>query len=234
MELLYISVLSFGQKRHIYPLGVFMNHQLTLYHYWRSSCSWRVRWALAHKGITYRTVAVELKTNEQLKDGFLKLNPMGTVPCLIVDGNPLNESMAILEWLEEEYPERPLLPSDPLDRAWVRQFCQGIVAGTQPMQNLIVLKHFSSDESEQRKWAQYWIARGLAACERLLENRGGIFCLKDQLTLADLCLIPQFYNANRFGAAVEPYPKCRRVYEHCLTVDSCIASSPEHWQNPPT
>jgi maleylacetoacetate isomerase len=189
-----------------------------------------VRWALAHKRLPYREVAVDLVKGEQNKESFLRQNPMGTVPCLMVGDRALGESLAIIAWLEETFPERPLMPRDSFERAWVRQVSLAIVAGTQPLQNLAVLKFYSAEESERKKWAQHWIKRGLIACEKLLEGKSDRYCLGDTLTLADLCLIPQVYNANRFGMPLESYPRCHRVYENCRTLEDCVASSPERWE----
>src|SRR5947209_1533710 len=112
-----------------------MAHQLTLYHYWRSSCSWRVRWGLALKGLAYESVAVDILAGEQRSQAYLAKNPAGFLPTLVVDGRPFAESLAILEWLDETVPAPPLLPRDPLQRLTVRQLAMTIVAGTQPLQN---------------------------------------------------------------------------------------------------
>lgn len=207
-----------------------MKPELTLYHYWRSSCSWRVRWALAHKQIAYKSVTVNILEGQQNTPEFLKKNPSGWVPCLMVGDRGLGESMAILEWIEETFPKPGLMPTDALDRAWVRQFCETIVAGTQPLQNLSVLRYYSKEEAAQKAWAQHWIARGLAACEKLLTGKSGSFCLGNHLTLADLCLIPQVYNALRFQVSLESLPNCRRIYEACKVMEHCVSSAPEAWQ----
>jgi maleylacetoacetate isomerase len=205
-----------------------MSQKLVLYHYWRSSCSWRVRWSLAHKNIAYKSVAVDLLTTQQQSRDFLAKNPAGYVPCLEIDGTPLAESLAILEWLEEAYPEKPLMPVDPMSRAFVRQLCLTIVAGTQPLQNLKAQKYFSSDEAVRRAYTQYWITQGLEIYESLI-NKGaaGTFSFGGQLSIADLCLIPQCYNAERFGVDLGQFPKIKGIYTKCMLLPACKKSSPD-------
>lgn len=203
-----------------------MAPSLTLYHYWRSTSSWRVRWALAHKNLAYTSVAVDLLKDEQHRRDFVALNPMGMVPVLVAGREPLGESMAILEWLEETFPEPPLLPRDPIARAKVRQVALTVVAGIQPLQNSALLKHYSTEEPRQHEWARHWITRGLTACESMLASEPGPFCFGDKLTIADLCLVPQVGNMSRFGGELTTFPRCRAIYEHCLTLESCRTSSP--------
>ena len=177
-------------------------NQLKLFHYWRSSCSWRVRWALEEKNITFNEQAVNLLNADQRSIEYKTVNPSAHVPTLqLAENTFLSESMAILEWLEQEYPEKSLLPSSPVERAAVRELSMIIAAGTQPIQNLKVMQHLSDDKSERAKWSSYFIELGLRAFEDKLRVWGfsGKFCYKDQLTMADLCLIPQIYNANRFS-----------------------------------
>lgn len=190
-----------------------------LYSYWRSSCSWRVRLALELKGIEFEYRAVNLIKDggEQLKPEYASLNPMKEVPTLVIDGATLTQSLAIVEYLEEARPETPLLPRDPLARAHVRALCAIVAADTQPVQNLRVLGYFASHldpaerDAKKTAWAKHWIENGLRGFEELAAPRAGRYCLGDEVTLADVFLVPQIYNAQRFGVDLEPFPTIRRV-----------------------
>ena len=202
--------------------------KFTLYHYWRSSCSWRVRWALNHKGIAYADRAINLLQNEQNSPDFLAKNPGGYVPAVEFDGEVFGESLAILEWIEETHPASPLLPKSPADRLRVRQMCHVIASGIQPIQNLAVMRRHSSDASEQAKWASHWIATGLEKFEALITPYADQFCFGGALSFADLCLVPQVHNAIRFNVSLLPYPVLARINAHCLTLPACIASAPQN------
>jgi len=210
------------------PSTTTITPQLTLYHYWRSSCSWRVRWALHHKGVSYNDVAVNLLQNEQNSPAYRAKNPGGYVPALEIGGQIFGESMAILEWIEETWPHNPLLPAAALDRMRVRQICNLIVTGIQPVQNLGVMRQHSSDPTQQASWANHWIALGLAKLEALIAPIAGTYCLGGELTMADLCLVPQVYNALRFNVDMSHYPTIARINHHCLTLKSCIAAAPQN------
>jgi maleylacetoacetate isomerase len=202
---------------------------LTLYSYWRSSSSWRVRWALAHKGISYSLKEVNLLAEDQLAPGYLKYSPTGTVPCLVLpNGNAYGESLPILEWLEETYPTPPLLPQDPESRLAVRQLAHVIISQIQPLQNLSVLKKLTQDGLASRDWARHWIQKGLGAFEALLEgkNCSGTYCFGGELTWADLCLVPQCYNARRFDVDLELFPRIRGIEGRCLKLPSCQSAFP--------
>jgi len=206
--------------------------KLVLYHYWRSSSAWRVRFALLYKGITYESRFVNLRASEQLTAEHKRLAPLGVVPCLVVDGRPLTESVAILEYVEEAFPQKPLLPSDSWRRARVRQLVEHINSGIQPLQNLAVLDRLSQDEGTRKSWVQYFNQRGLAALESALESIGqdlgpGRYSIGDELTLADIYLVPQVATALRFDVPLEPYPQIRRIYDTCMQLDAAVASSPE-------
>jgi maleylacetoacetate isomerase len=201
---------------------------LSLYHYWRSSCSWRVRWALKHKGIQYEDIAVNLLQNEQNSPDFLSVNPGGYVPALKINGQAYGESLALLEWIEETYPANPLLPKSAVDRLRVRQICQHIASCIQPIQNLSVMRRHSADPAEQAKWALHWIQTGLQKLEALVTPTAGTFCFGGELTLADLCLVPQVYNALRFNVDMTAFPIISRVNQNCLSLPSCEASAPHN------
>ncbi|GAC1352870.1 MAG: maleylacetoacetate isomerase [Polyangiales bacterium] len=209
--------------------------ELVLHHYWRSSSSWRVRWALALKGISYRDRAVDLLKGEQGASTFSASSPMGLVPCLVVDDRPLSESVAILEWLEEMHPAPPLLPKAPWRRARVRQLVELINAGTQPLQNLAVMRHVSTETDAQKAWATHWVMRGLQSIERDLaiietEIGGGRFAVGDEITFADLFLVPQVYNARRFGIDLTAYPRLCAVEVAALSTDAAQSSHPDRFQ----
>ncbi|XP_045132524.1 maleylacetoacetate isomerase-like isoform X3 [Portunus trituberculatus] len=164
-----------------------------LYSYFRSSCSWRVRIVLAHKKIDYEYQPIHLLKKEQVSDEYTKVNPMGQVPALIVEDKMLTQSISIMEYLEETYPQNPLLPKEPLLRAKVREICEVIGSGIQPLQNLAVLQKIGDEKME---WGHFYINKGFCALEQLLAGCAGKYSVGDQVTLADCCLVPQVYNAN--------------------------------------
>ncbi|XP_973541.3 probable maleylacetoacetate isomerase 2 isoform X2 [Tribolium castaneum] len=188
-----------------------MSGKPLLYSYWRSSCSWRVRIALNLKEIPYDIKPVSLiKTGgEQHTNEFREVNPMEQVPALHIDGVTLVESLSILAYLEETRPQRPLLPHDVVKRAKVREICEVIASGIQPLQNLVVLIHVG--EEKKNEWAQHWINRGFRAVEKLLSASAGKYCVGDEITLADCCLIPQVFNARRFHVDLRPFPIILRI-----------------------
>ncbi|MBS1964170.1 MAG: maleylacetoacetate isomerase [Bdellovibrionales bacterium] len=218
-----------------------MSDSLRLYHYWRSTSSWRVRWALALKGISVEYVHVSLLDGESESEAHRARNPFGYVPVLefLGEKNPerryLVESLPIIEFLEETMPGAPLLPKEPRDRAHVRSLAEAINAGTQPVQNLSVQIELAPDTdpahaAKRKAWAQIWIRRGLAAYETLAKARSGKFSFGDSLTLADLCLIPQVYNAARNDVALTEYPTISRIYANALETESYRASEPERFK----
>ncbi len=200
---------------------------ITLYHYWRSSCSWRVRWVLLHKKIPCEKVHIHLLKQEQKSASYRAINPNGQVPTLLVDGKTLSESLAIIEWLEESFPEQPVLPKDPWLKAQAREIALIVAAGIQPMQNLKVLDRISSEPALREQWAQGFIRDGLAAIEQRIAKFSGPYCLGQELTLADIFLVPQVYGAKRFQVALNEFPRCEAIYEHCLKLPACEAASPE-------
>ena len=202
--------------------------ELTLYHYWRSSSSWRVRWGLNIKALEYQSVAVNLLEGEQKSPQFQTLNPMLQVPCLVVDGRPMAESMAILEFLDEVAPTPSLLPGDAFQRAHIRRLAEIINAGTQPMQNLAVMKRYSADREEQQVWCRHWVEKGLAAYEDACRAQAGQFSFGDEVTLADLYLIPQCYNAKRFSIDLGSFALLEGIYKRALELPSCEAAAPHN------
>lgn len=206
--------------------------KIVLYHYWRSSCSWRVRWALSLKEVLYRSVAINLLKGEQESDEYKKLNPSAFVPGLVINGQAFGESMAMVEWIEEKWPNPPLLPQNLEDRMRVRQLYLTIAAGTQPLQNLAPQKFHSSDREKQQQFARHWICRGLSAYETILsERKATLYSFGETVTMADLCLIPQCYNALRYGVDLREYPRIKEIYEICMATDACIKSHPDNQED---
>ncbi|XP_063589423.1 probable maleylacetoacetate isomerase 2 isoform X1 [Penaeus indicus] len=194
-----------------------------LYSYFRSSCSWRVRIALAHKGVDYEYRAINLLKQEQVSDEYKKLNPLGQVPALIVNENTLTQSISILEYLEEAFPQKPLLPKDLLKRAKVREVCEIIGSGIQPLQNLAVLQKIGETKME---WGHFYIQNGFVALEQVLANSAGKYCVGDEVTIADCCLVPQVYNANRFKVDMAAFPVISRVHDALMSLDAFKAAHP--------
>lgn len=207
---------------------------ITLYTYWRSSASHRVRIALGYKGIAYEPVFVNLLQGEQRRDEYRQTNPMGHLPCLVIDGVKYIESTAILELLEDLYPSPPLLPREPGDKARVRALMQIVNSGIQPLQNLVVLDRIGEDKDKRLDWLRHWISRGLAAWERLAASyredgfvKDGPFAYGAQFGAADALLLPQLYAARRFGLDLAPYPTILQVDEATKDLPFVKAAYPD-------
>jgi maleylpyruvate isomerase len=194
---------------------------LRLYTFWRSSSAWRVRIGLGLKGLGHELAPVNLAKGEQFADPHRARSPLAQVPVLEVEdaGRTLRlvQSMAILEWLEERFPEPPLLPRDPDDRARVRALAEHVNSGTQPLQNALVLKMLREKAPGwELEWARFHIARGLEGLERAVnDGQAGRFCHGDAPGLADCYLVPQLYNARRYSVDVSPYRTLLRIDEAC-------------------
>ncbi|KAJ9467640.1 putative maleylacetoacetate isomerase 2 [Diplonema papillatum] len=200
-----------------------------LHSYWRSSCSWRVRIALAYKNIDYDYEAVNLLKGEQKANKHIQRNVMAQVPALIVENAVLGQSLAMLEYLEEKFPDPPLLPSDPLERAKVREICNIIASGIQPIQNLVVLNKVAADFGEEHKipWGNFWITKGFEALELVLAKTANKYCFGDKFTMADCCLVPQVYNAQRFAVDLSRFPLISRIYIELEKMKAVKDSSPD-------
>lgn len=183
---------------------------LTLHGYWRSSAAYRVRLALGLKGLAYDSVSHDLRTGAQRDDGYRRLQPQGLVPVLETEDGPLIQSPAILEWLEERYPDPPLLPRDTHGRAVVRAMAAIVACDIHPINNLRVLTRLrhdmEADEQAVRGWISQWVAEGFGALETLIARYGGDYAYGDTPTLADCHILPQVYNAERFVVDLAPYP----------------------------
>lgn len=204
---------------------------LTLHGYWRSGTSYRVRLALALKGIAYDQATHDLRRGEQREPGYRALQPQGLVPALDTGDAVLTQSPAILEWLEERYPDPPLLPADPTDRAVVRAMAALIACDVHPLNNLRVLTALRTDlaatEAQVNAWIARWIADGFAALETMIERHGRGFCFGDTPTLADCHLVPQLYSAERFGVDLSPYPALVAAGDRLRALPQAAAAHPD-------
>jgi len=208
---------------------------MELYTYFRSSAAYRVRIALNLKGLKadYRYVHLVKDGGQQHKPEYLRINPQGLVPALVDNGHVLTQSLAIIEYLEDTHPQPPLLPKDALGRARVRALAQVVACDIHPVNNQRILryleKEFDADESARNKWYRHWIIEGFNALEKLLDGNPatGNFCHGDQPTIADICLVPQVFNAKRFSVDLEPYPTISRVNGHCLVLKAFADAVPE-------
>ncbi|MGI0119600.1 maleylacetoacetate isomerase [Zooshikella sp. RANM57] len=206
---------------------------MKLYSYWRSSTAYRLRIALNLKQVTYDIIPVHLvkEGGEQFSPWFTELNPQQRVPVLDTGENSLIQSMAILEWLEETHSVPSLLPSDPVARAQVRAMMQLIGCEIHPLNNIRVLQYLSKnlhvEEEAKRAWYQHWIVDGFTALETLLKQHAGQYCWQDQLTFADVTLIPQVYNAKRFQVDLKAFPNITKIYDDCIQLPAFKQASPE-------
>ncbi|KVC70172.1 maleylacetoacetate isomerase [Burkholderia ubonensis] len=207
---------------------------MKLYSYFRSSASYRVRIALHLKQLPFDYVPVHLLRDggQQLKDEYRTLSPDSLVPTLVDGDAALQQSLAIVEYLDETHPEPPLLPKAPLDRAYVRSIALQIACEIHPLNNLRVLKYLKHmlqvPEEAKNDWYRHWIEAGFATLETRLANdpRTGRLCFGDTPTLADICVVPQVFNANRFAIDTSRYPTIQRIYDHAMTLDAFKAAAP--------
>lgn len=206
---------------------------MKLYGYWRSLAAFRVRIALNLKGIDYEGESMDLIKGDQFSDAYRKINPQMVVPALVDGDTVLTQSMAILEYLDEVHPEPALLPADPVGRARVRSICQITVADTHPLVVPRIRKYITQDlghsEDELTAWIHHWITAGLAAMEETVADNPatGTYCHGDSLTMADLCLVPQFGAARLFGVDTTAYPTLQRIFEACMKVPAVFDARPQ-------
>jgi maleylpyruvate isomerase len=204
---------------------------MKLHGYFRSSASYRVRIALNLKGLSAEQLSHHLRKGEQRDPKFLAINPQGLVPALQDEaGAALTQSLAIIEWLEEIQPRPALLPQDPLRRARVRAFALAIACDIHPVQNLKVLarlRELGLPEEQVTGWAAWANREGLAACEALIAAEPGPFCFGTMLTIADLCLVPQLFNARRFGVDVAAYPRLLQAEAAALEIKAFADAAPD-------
>jgi maleylacetoacetate isomerase len=208
---------------------------MKLYTFFRSSASHRVRIALNLKGLQYDQAPIHLRRGggEQLSAAYKAINPQALVPALEDDGKILTQSLAIIEYLEERYPQPPLLPRDPADKALVRSLALIVACEVHPIQNLRVLQYvkreYNQSDEQVNRWAQHWIDLGLAALEQMIvaQPRRGKFCFGDTPTLADICLVPQLGNARRYGCDLSPYPAILEIEKNCKALPAFADAAPE-------
>ncbi|MGF6844015.1 maleylpyruvate isomerase [Paraburkholderia youngii] len=207
---------------------------MKLYSYFRSSASYRVRIALNVKNLTYDYVPVHLvrEGGEQLKPEYRKINADCIVPTLADGNHLLPQSLAIIEYLEETHPEPPLLPKAPLDRAYVRSVALQVACEIHPLNNLRVLRYLKHtlrvDDDAKDAWYRHWIDAGFATLEAHLagDARTGKLCFGDTPTVADACLIPQVFNAQRFKVDTAKFPTIQRIYDHAMQLDAFARAAP--------
>ena len=206
---------------------------MKLYGYFRSSAAYRVRIALNLKSLSADDEYIHLQKGVQTMPEYLSVNPQGLVPALVDDGNVILQSLAICEYLDEQHPEPPLLPSDALGRARVRALAQAIACEIHPLNNLRVLKYLTGElgltEDVKNRWYQHWIAEGFRGLEGLLTDHPGTgkYCHGNTPGLADICLVPQVYNAERWDIDFEPFPQIRAVTQACRAHPAFAAADPE-------
>lgn len=203
---------------------------LRLHGYWRSTAAYRVRIGLNLKGLAYEQAPHDLRTGAQRDPAYMALAPQGLVPALETPTGVFTQSLAILEWLDERFPTPPLLPADPDDRAVVRAMAEIVACDVHPLNNLRVLNalraDFAADQAQVDAWIARWIADGFAALEQLVARHGGAFAFGDQPTLADCCLVPQIYSAERFKVDLGPFPHLRAAAARAGELDAFAAAHP--------
>ena len=205
----------------------------TLYSFFRSSTSYRLRIALALKGLEHETRFVSLPKMQHRDADYMSVNPQGLLPALIEpDGRVFAQSLAMLEYLDETYPKPALLPTDPFQRAYVRMMSQIVACDMHPLNNVRVLKYLGQrwkfPEADVNEWYAHWIAEGFRSFETTLRQYGlhGRFCLGDEVSMADICLVPQVANARRFNCDLSAYPLLSRISENAEALDAFIKAEP--------
>ena len=208
----------------LYKKDIMEYSKMHLHGYFRSSASYRIRIALNYKKIKYENIEIDLSKNEQNKINYLLLNPQGLVPLLETTHGNFIQSLAVIEYLEDIYPEPNLLPKDPIEKQRVRALSQMIACEIQPLNNLRVLNYLTNEchlnEKQKISWYTHWISIGFEAIEKKLKNESftGIFCHGDKPTMADICLVPQVYNAKRFNCDLTKYPIIQRIDATCQEI----------------
>ena len=210
--------------------------QAILYDYYRSSAAYRVRIALNFKGVEYESRPVNLLESAQKSDEYRAVNPQGLVPMLEMDDVRLTQSMAIMGYLDQKFPTKPLLPAAAEARAHVLSLALTIACDIHPLNNLRVLKYLKDeldvDQDARDSWYRHWIAEGLAALEVLAKPRAGKFLFSDNPTMADICLVPQLYNARRFNVPLDGYPTLMRADEEANRLEAFAAAHPDRQEQP--
>lgn len=208
-----------------------------LHDYYRSSAAYRARIALNLKGVDYDSRPVNLAEGAQKSAEYRALNPQGLVPLLEIDGLRLAQSLAIIVYLDQRYPEPPLMPRDPADGAHVRSLAMTIACDIHPLNNLRVLNYLKGQLGQPQDavdaWYAHWITEGLAALEAIAAPRAGAFLFGDGPTIADICLVPQLYNARRFDVPLDAYPTLLRADTNATELDAFAAAHPDRQKDAP-
>lgn len=208
---------------------------LTLHNFFRSSASVRVRAALHLKGVDYEHKSYVLRDQQHKQSEYLGLNPQGLVPALkLDDGAVLTQSLAIMEYLDDAYPQHLLVPIDPLDKAWVKGLAYNVACDLHPLNNLRVLQYLGKDlghsEDQVTTWFRHWVKETFIGLEQQLasDSRRGTFCYGDQPGLADICLFAQVANNRRFDVDMSPYPTIAGIFDNCLELPAFVEALPEN------
>lgn len=213
-----------------------------LYTYWRSTAAYRARIALNLKGVDYESCIVDLVADggRQHDKAYRALNPAGLIPALEIDGQLIRQSLAICEYLEETRPQPPLLPADPVQRAWVRALAQDVACDIHPINNLRVQQYLKreldTDDDGARRWMEHWMHAGFSGIEKTLAASGlpGLCCAGNEPGLADIFLVGQVYNADRFGVDMGVYPRSMEIVTHCRSLPAFLNASPEAQPDAPS
>ena len=207
-----------------------------LYDYYRSSAAYRVRIALNLKGLDYESRPVNLVESEQRGDDYRELNPQGFVPTLEIDGHRLTQSLSIMVYLDQCFPDPPLVPRDPADGAHVRAMALAVACDIHPLNNLRVLKYLKGQlgrsQEEVDAWYAHWISEGLPALETIAKAGAGKFLFGDAPTIADACLVPQLYNARRYNVPLDDYPTLLRADQNASALGAFAAAHPDRQKVP--
>ncbi len=205
---------------------------MKLYDYWRSSAAYRVRIALHIKGLDVEQIPVDLRADGQHTEEYLGVNPQGLVPFFQDGELAISQSLAIIEYLEEAYPTAPVLPKDPIQRAKARSIAHMIALDIHPLNNLRVLQFLEGELGVSQKkraiWYHHWLTKGFRAVEAAVKFSPGDFCCGDEPTLADICLVPQVYNAKRYEFDLRLYPTIRAINTRCHEVEAFAKAAPQH------
>lgn len=212
---------------------------ITLYSYYRSSTSYRVRMALNLKGLSYETVPVNIAADEQFFDMYRLINPMTAVPTLVHDQFTLTQSHTIMEYLDDIVPQPALVFGNAAQKAYIRQITDIISTDIHPVINLRILKQlqtdFNADQQQKNRWYEHWARKGMLAVEATLRHHGwsGDYALDDHISMADLAIVSQMYNMRRHKLKIDDLPLCRQIEAHCTKIDSLRRAAPENQPDAP-